>query len=183
MCLGLVGQVVARRGKARQGINRKGMHMVYEYSWSGPQRAVSAEKVFKHLKTLEVNGEVSKQAFVDSARDENSEMHTLFEWDDAIAGEKYRLHQANVIIKSIRVSVSDNGADDAPKVAAYVLPERSEKKSGYMEIHKALEDTRSRDALLRSAKMECEWFVSKYKNLDEAAQIIKAMTDFIRWTA
>ena len=52
--------------------------MVYEYSWSGPQRAVSAEKVFNHLKSIEVNGEVSKQAFVDSARDEASEMHELF---------------------------------------------------------------------------------------------------------
>lgn len=153
--------------------------MVYEYSWSGPQRAVSAEKVFNHLKSIEVNGEVSKQAFVDSARDEASEMHELFEWDDSIAGEKYRLYQANTIIKAIRVEIVDTSTNVVQKVAAYVLPERSEKKGGYVSVQKALEDTESRAALLRSAKMECEWFISKYKHLQEAADIIKAMVAFM----
>lgn len=153
--------------------------MVYEYSWSGPDRAVSAQKVYEHLKAIEKNGVLTRQAFVDSARDESSDMHCLFEWDDAVAGEKWRLQQANVIIHSIRVKVVNENQENQVKTAAFVLPERTEKAGGYINIQKAMRDSESREGLLRSAKMECEWFMAKYRNLTELGAVIDAMKVFV----
>ena len=43
----------ARRGIAWKSKRKDKETMTYEYSWSGPQRAVSAEKVAKHIAKLE----------------------------------------------------------------------------------------------------------------------------------
>jgi hypothetical protein len=42
---------------------------------------------------------------VNSARSPKSPLHRYFEWNDAIAGEAYRLDQARMLIRSVRVSV------------------------------------------------------------------------------
>jgi len=47
-------------------------------------------------------GDCSAHALVDAARPESSPIHGLFEWNDEIAGEKWRVSQARVVICSIR---------------------------------------------------------------------------------
>ena len=41
---------------------------------------------------------VTPQEVLEKARDENSELHKCFEWNDSVAAEKYRLQQARAII-------------------------------------------------------------------------------------
>lgn len=41
---------------------------------------------------------ITPQEVLEKARDENSELHKCFEWDNDIAAEKYRLEQARKII-------------------------------------------------------------------------------------
>ena len=153
--------------------------MVYKYSWSGYERPVKAEKVAQHLADLErVNGVVTRLDFVDSARDANSEFHCLFEWDDTIAGEKYRLHQASTIIRAIRIDV-EREEKKPLKISAYVMPERSEKKGGFINIKRAIDDRNSRDELLRKAKQEMKWFIDKYAGFEELAAVIDAMKEVL----
>lgn len=50
------------------------------------------EKYGGYLKTVDV---------VDEARNKKSKLHKYFQWDDTIAGEKYREQQARVLISNI----------------------------------------------------------------------------------
>ena len=155
--------------------------MVYEYSWSGPQRAVSAEKVAKHIEHLEAQyGEVTSALFLDSARSEDSEMHGLFEWDDTKAAENWRMEQARVIIASIRVNVVEE--DMSPiKTRAYVQHEP--RNSGYVSVGKALSDEDKRSKVIDQARKEASWFIEKYKAFEELAEVIDAMNGFLKKTA
>ena len=48
-------------------------------------------------------GLLRPRAVVDAARDVESPLHGCFEWDDKVAGEKYRLEQAQRLIRSFTV--------------------------------------------------------------------------------
>ena len=45
--------------------------------------------------------EVTKESILQIAKNPMSELHKCFEWDDNIAAEKYRLHQAENIIRNL----------------------------------------------------------------------------------
>jgi hypothetical protein len=47
--------------------------------------------------------ELRASCVVDAARSPSSPLHSKFEWDDAVAGEKPRLYQARTLIRSVRI--------------------------------------------------------------------------------
>lgn len=152
--------------------------MVYEYSWNGMERAVPAEKVADHLRKLEKkHGEVTKELFLESARSERSAMHKLFEWDDTKAAEKYRLHQATVIIASIRVTVIE---EENEPIVTRAFVQCGQTPGGYLNIEKALSEEDTKRQVLEEAKKEARWFVSKYESLQELASVIDAMNKFLK---
>ena len=56
------------------------------------------------LETLEQlwkNGPAGPEELVDRARPADSQIHYLFEWDDTVAGERYRLEQARLYIARV----------------------------------------------------------------------------------
>lgn len=145
--------------------------MVYKYSWSGPERAVSAEKVAHHLARIEQQyGEVTRENFLESARSETSEMHKLFEWDDTKAAHQYRLNQASVIIASIRVTVVEKEPEQV-KVRLYV--QDKETSSGYVNIKRAFTEDDKRKRIIEEAKRDVEWFKNKYQGFVLFAKILK----------
>lgn len=155
--------------------------MVYEYSWSGPERAVSAEKVAKHIAKLEKKyGEVSAEVFLESARSEKSEMHTLFEWDDKSAAENYRMAQARIIISSIRVNVV---SEETEPVITKAFVQYESKKSGYISICNAMKDKEKRESIMEQARKELKWFTEKYKSFSELETVLKAINSFLEATA
>ena len=59
-----------------------------------------------HIASQDVDGKCKNQALVDYARQNpTSETHKCMEWNDQVAGEKYRLHQAARIKDGIRTIV------------------------------------------------------------------------------
>src|SRR5262245_29148308 len=51
------------------------------------------------------NGAVTPKLVLDAARDEGHPLHDFFEWDDSIAGDKYRLEQAMRMIMASKMVV------------------------------------------------------------------------------
>ncbi len=51
-------------------------------------------------------GRISPPIVLEDARDPKSPLHNAFEWDDSIAGEKYRLEQAGDIIRCYKVETT-----------------------------------------------------------------------------
>ena len=54
-----------------------------------------AEKVSKEIESI---SNATPSSILEYARNENSELHKCFEWDDTVAAEKYRLQQARNIV-------------------------------------------------------------------------------------
>lgn len=55
-------------------------------------------------------GLLRPKAVVDAARDDKSPLHGCFEWDDGVAAEKYRIEQAQQLIRSFRIVHERDGA-------------------------------------------------------------------------
>ena len=53
------------------------------------------------LEQLRLDGAVGPEQLVERARPEDSAIHHLFEWDDAVASERYRLEQARLYIARV----------------------------------------------------------------------------------
>lgn len=139
-----------------------------QYVWaSGSRVDGDAQIVGEVCARLEREGRLSAKELVNESRDEDSPLHGMFEWDDAIAAEKYREVQAGKIIRSIVVKV-----EDSP------LPFRafsSLRPQQYVSTQKALSREDTRKFLLDSAKRELEAFRRKYRTLEELADVFRAI--------
>jgi hypothetical protein len=54
----------------------------------------------------ERHGMVTASLVLDEARPESSDIHEVFEWDDAKAGHEFRLIQARTYIREVKIEVS-----------------------------------------------------------------------------
>ena len=102
---------------------------------------------------------------LDKARDVNSELHKCFEWDDSIAGEKYRLQQARAIIVNL---VYVQKAEEEQPVRCFQI---TTEKSVYQPTQSFLVQKDEYQSLLKRAKMELESFKRRYLILNELEEI------------
>lgn len=144
------------------------------------------ESIFKGANPQEVANEIysisdtpTKHQIVDRARDEASAMHNLFEWDNEVAGEKWREEQASCILRHLKVTFIDahpDGDDDKklfqPVRLFYGDPVKSE---GFRSIITIMENKEQYKQLLERAKVELKSFRTKYAMLTE----LKAVFDVI----
>ena len=170
---------------------------VSKYSWrNGYSHKVSADVVGSVLEKIEKSdGMVTSKSFLDYSRPEDSETHSMFEWDDSVAAEKYRLSQSGKIINQLSVEViyeesvpadiSINVEEQVPAkrqfVSAFVNVERKSIKQSavFMNVQEALRNEHTREMVLENAKSELESFKRKYGNLVELSEVIKAIDEFV----
>ena len=82
------------------------------YKWrAGHAFAVDATIIAGELAAINAEqGRVKPQDFVDRERPDDAPGHAIFEWDDSVAGEQWRLQQARTIIRALHVTRSDDDA-------------------------------------------------------------------------
>lgn len=96
------------------------------------------ERIYK-----EQGGQLTPNALVTSARAEDSPLHSYFEWDDSIAGEKYREWQARQLIRVVVLE-----GDNVPAFHNVTfVDEGGEKVRAYKKTTEVVQD----DALFREA--------------------------------
>jgi len=64
------------------------------------RRARFTKAEWEALQRLETRSRLEPNALIEEARDEDHPHHHKFEWDDSVAGHRYRLEQARQIIRS-----------------------------------------------------------------------------------
>jgi hypothetical protein len=82
--------------------------------------------------TREGNGTLAPAAVLEAARSPKSPLHGYFEWDDALAGEAYRLAQARALIRGVRVSMVVE--QTTYRVPVYVHTVLEQGEVGYREL-------------------------------------------------
>lgn len=126
-----------------------------------------ASKVIDELS--ELGDEYSLSDVVNRAKDENSEMHSIFEWDDNIAGTKYREIQAGTMIRNL-VFVRNDETEEKTNVRLFVS---TGKRDGTFSPTRVI--VRNQDAyeeLLARAYAELRAFKKKYSSLSELEEIL-----------
>lgn len=135
-----------------------------------------ANVVGKELEVLAKNDNLNPESVLDLARDENSPLHNLFEWDDRVAAEKYRLGQARRIIQQI-VIVNDHPNAETREIRAFVTESKND--GHYQLITTAIEDPDKYEPLLMRARFELKLFRDKYYSLVEFKELFDEIDKFL----
>lgn len=130
---------------------------------------------------LSIGDEPTNHEIVEKARDEQSSMHCLFEWNNDVAAEKYREVQAGHIMRHLKITYVGINDGDAPQEVV-MQPTRlfygnPTQQSGYVSLPKIMGDADVYQALLERAKNELASFRQKYKILKELQPIFEMIDD------
>lgn len=124
-----------------------------------------AQKCFEEMGDTDITPE----KVLEIAKDENTELHKCFEWDDGIAAEKYRLSQARQIITFL--IVHDDNKENEPLRVFQI----SSEKQVYQPIKMFLENESEYKILLKRAKTELVNIRNRYKQLSELEEVFTAI--------
>ena len=92
-------------------------------------------------------GVLAPSAVVEAARNPESPLHAEFEWSDSVAAEKYRLNQARVLIRSVRVEIHRNDIE----IAAPAYVQAPDKESGHDQGYRRTQQVADNEAMARAA--------------------------------
>lgn len=120
----------------------------------------------------DLHGQLTPSLVVDAARREGHPLHSHFEWNNAIAGEKYRQTQARELIRSVKV-IYRSGEGESSEVRKFHSFQAPEGGHRYEPIEKVVEDEKLIALLI--AQMERDWKALKkrYEHLQEFFQMIQ----------
>lgn len=119
-------------------------------------------------------GELTPQAVVDEAREESSPLHHRFEWNDSVAGEKYRIIQAQQIIRSVRIDfTSASGEKNSLREFHAARESGVPERQGYLPVGEIVQDDLAFKILLRDLERDIAELKRKYGHLQEFAEIIR----------
>ena len=83
---------------------KKAAAIRYEFRNGAHIKGATAQTVAEEVTRIAIDrGGLSAHVLVSESRPKGSPLHPCFEWDDSLAGEQFREHQARNIIKSVRV--------------------------------------------------------------------------------
>ena len=115
-----------------------------------------------------IGASATPQQIVDAARDEQSELHKCFEWNDEVSAEKYRISQARKIVCSLIIEQPEKEKPDGIRVFYKTC-----NREGYKRTEFIMQNVDEYAMLLKRAKAELTSFSEKYKKLNEMQEIIE----------
>jgi hypothetical protein len=129
------------------------------------------EKYKSELTNLErkYSGKLSPKDIVREASNSNSPLHDWFDWEDNEAGEKWRLHQARILLTTIKVSVIFEGTKKEYRKYLNVRVGEDEGRY-YVQTKNILKNPDMKAQILQKALNEVTYWercYSDYKELED----------------
>lgn len=110
---------------------------------------------------------------LDRARSEASPLHNLFEWVDSVAGEKYRIGQAQRLITRVKVVYRDSDGE-AKKVRRWHAVQAPERDWSYKPLDEIATDDFASKILLADMKRDFENFRKRYEGAAGYIDLIRS---------
>lgn len=126
-----------------------------------------AQKVAEEIN--KIGDEVTPDQIVEAARDESTELHKCFEWNDTIAANKWRKYQARQVLRSLVIKVEEEPEDETPPVRVFYKTDNNE---GYKHSNIVFRNDDEYQKLLQAAYAELRAFKVKYARLQELSEIL-----------
>ena len=122
---------------------------------------------------------VTPAQILDYARDENTELHKCFEWDDGKAAELYRMDQARTIIRCIVIKNEPEEYTEEKNLPPirffHSVPPIDEEPRTYQTVNVIVRDEKKYNAVLEEAYKALQSFKAKYRYLAELEDVIEAI--------
>lgn len=143
------------------------------YQWKLPTVPVSAQTAGEEFERIyRERGRLDPEDVVNESREEGAPLHPCFEWDDAVAAEKYRVTQAGNIIRAL-VAVDSTAEGAQTETRAFVHVQRD-----YHPISIVVNDTDMMAELLESAEKDLTAFQRKYSELKQLTGVLDAISEY-----
>lgn len=141
------------------------------YEWTVPIYKTEASVAGKVMEELEKTVGLTTKSLVEASRPEDAPLHKEFEWNDSIAGEKYREIQAGKMITNLKVSIKQDETKTARGFVA--LDYGVGKPASFENTETVLSVTEKRNRLLTLAIKELQAFRKKYIMLSELSELFE----------
>ena len=152
--------------------------MAIEWKVKGIYKA-NAQAVYDEIQ--QIGDTYTPEQIVEKATDESTELHKCFEWDDSAAAHKYRLSQAQGIVRCLVLVNEKVENKELPKVRAIVSTNMRE--NTYEPVKITIRKVDSYERLKAEALRELEAFRKKYAVIEEIGDIIDELEAVIAQSA
>lgn len=129
-----------------------------------------------HLQGIyDQHSKLTAELVVSLATDEAHPLHSRFEWDDTVAGPKYREVQAADLIRSVKVVYREaTETEPARSTRAWVATRSPDTPHGYEPIEKVAADPLLRAMTLRQMERDVRDLKRRYSEFDEFWRMLGA---------
>lgn len=134
---------------------------------------MSADLRGELLKVRQDRGELTAQGVVDTARAPGHPLHSRFEWDDAVAGESWRLHQAGALIRSVRLTYREPDEKSPGRTVRAFVAVPSASGHVYDPAEEVAEDPFRRQLVLTSMTREWQALHRRYSEFSEFVELVR----------
>lgn len=123
------------------------------------------------------HGLLKPEHVVERAKDVTSALHSHFDWDNDVAGHKWRLEQASDLIVRVKIEY-EVGEERTVRVRLYhSLPTDRVSGGGYRPIDAVMSEPQKRAELLKTALQELRALKRRYEMLSELAEVFAALDE------
>lgn len=116
------------------------------------------------------HGRLTPADVVEEAKNPEHPLHCRFEWDDTVAGERWRRHQAHELIQSVRISYRASTGERRDVRAFHAV--RGEHDYGYEPVEKVVESDVMTKILLADMQREWRTLKRRYEHFAEFAAMV-----------
>jgi len=123
------------------------------------------------------HGSLTPALVLSLAREPDHPLHKRFEWDDSVAGERYRLGQARHLITTVKVRYV-NPSDDTQTVRArayHAMP--TAQGTAFRSTDDIVVDEFARRLLQQQMRREFEALKARYERFDELWLMLQEAVD------
>jgi hypothetical protein len=138
-------------------------------------RKLKPEAVGNALERLrqENKGRLHPGDVVEDAQNRRSPLHPAFEWEEAVAANKYRLDQARALIRSLQVVEVSNKGDEIGKPRRAFISVHDKIGTSYRGLDEILDSSSLQMAVLQAAERDLKAFQDRYEELSEICDLIR----------
>lgn len=124
---------------------------------------------------LKHEGRLRPEAVVQEAGEPDSVLHGYFEWNDTEAARKYRLHQADYLIRAVVVCPEEGERSFEPVRAFVCIEEPPGVSRAFTHVCEAMRDETLRQQVLNRARAELAAWRRRYAHLAVFAALFEVI--------
>lgn len=134
---------------------------------------MSADLRSELMKVRQDHGVLNAKNVVETARPPEHPLHSRFEWDNSVAGESWRLHQASELIRSVRITYKepDESGPGRSVRAFHAVPN----PNGYAfdPVEEVVADPFRRGLMLSTMEREWKAMYRRYQEFEEFLTMVR----------